>query len=124
MENLKMYCFLGTYNIVLLAPLAGLLCFAANRSYRVSRSRTWPRAIALGFGLVFLIVALVPFAKFGAEWGLFWFSLTLPFSVLLEFNGAFGFTVSVIVATIASASFWSTFLYVIGALIVRVKRRA
>lgn len=119
-----MYCILGVENIVVLGPLAGLLFFAVNRSHKVCRSHKWPRAVALGFALTFLFVTLVPFIKFGASWATFWFFLTLPFSLLLEFDGTFGFTVFAIVATIAAASFWSTLLYVIAALILRVKRRA
>jgi hypothetical protein len=118
MQNIEFYAFM----VVALAILVGPMVLAIRLSHRVCGSRIWPRAVALGFWLVFVLATLAPYMFLGPSWASGWFFLVMPFSVLLEFTGSFGFTVFALIATIISASFWSTLFYVVFALILRIQR--
>jgi hypothetical protein len=78
----------------------------------------------LTVGLGFLLVALAPFAIYGAEWAMVWTYLTMPFSILLEMIASFGFPLFTIVTSLICAMFWATLVYLISAIIIRLRRPA
>src|SRR6267154_59996 len=120
METIAFYAFAS----IAIAIPVGLIYFAASRAHRVCKSHTWPRVVALGFVFVYLCVTLAPFALYGAQWGLAWYFLTIPFSIVLEITGPMGSTAFVIITTAIAASSWGTLLYVVSAVILLVRRRA
>ena len=122
MEMLLLFAVTTIYAAVVIGPILGLIYFAVSRAHRVCKSRKWPRVLASAVGVVFVLATLVPFAFFDATWALFWSILTLPFSLLLEFFASLGFSVFAIVTSIISAMFWSALVYVVSAIILRLRR--
>jgi len=118
MENI------GYYAVVALAIAmpAGLIFFAASRAHRICKAHTWPKIIALGFALLYVLVALAPQAIYGTQWATAWFILTMPFSLVLEIIAPLGFGLFVFITTIIAASFWGTLLYVVFAIVLRLRR--
>ena len=120
METIGFYAFAC---FVIAIPV-GLIFFAASRAHRVCKSHTWPKVIALGFALVYISVTLAPFALYGAQCGLAWYFLTIPFSIVLEITAPMGFAAFATITTIIAVSFWGTLLYVVSAIILLFRRRA
>lgn len=76
--------------------------------------------VAMGVGLGFLSVALLPALKFGTDWVGLWFILNFPFSFVLEFNASIGFWFYSLLSLVVATAFWSVLAYVIAGLVVRV----
>ena len=119
METVGFYAFAG---IVIAIP-AGLIFFVASRAHRVCKSRTWPRVVALGIAFVYILVTIAPFALYGSQWGMAWFLLTMPFSLVLEVTAPMGIAAFTSITSIIAASFWGTVLYVVFAIILLVRER-
>jgi hypothetical protein len=119
METIGFYAFAS---IVVAIP-AGLIFFAARLAHRVCKSRRWPKIIALSFALAYLLLTLVPYAIYGPNWAAVWFYLAMPFSLVFEIIAPMGFGVFVAIASIMGACFLGTVLYVVFAIVLRVRRR-
>ena len=115
---------IGFYAIasIVVAISGGLILFAANRAHRVCKRHTWPRVVALGLALLYLIVTVAPFVLYGSQWATVWFYLTMPFSMVLEITAPMGFTTFATITTLIAASFWGTLLYVVSAIILLLRR--
>ena len=118
METLAHLAFTAVYAGIVVVPVLGLICFAVIRAHRICKLRSWPRPLALTIGVAFALVTLVPF-PFLEAWGFFWFLLTLPFSILLEYFASLGFAFYAAVTTAVAALFWGAFVYVLSAVILR-----
>ncbi len=118
MENIGYYAFA----IIAIAIPAGLIFFAGSRAHRVCKAHTWPKVIALGFALAYVFVALAPQAIYGTQWASAWFILAMPFSIVLEIIAPLGFGLFVLITTIIAATFWGTLLYVVFAIVPRLRR--
>jgi hypothetical protein len=119
METIGFYAFAS---IVIAMPV-GLILFASSRAHRVCKSYTWPRVVALVFVFVYLLVTSVPFALYGSQWGMAWYFLTMPFSIVLEITAPMGFSAFASITTLIAASSWGTILYVVFAIVLLVRRR-
>jgi hypothetical protein len=118
METIGFYAFAA---IVVAIP-AVVMFFAARLAHRVCKSRRWPKLIALSFALAYLLATLVPYAIYGPNWGAAWFYLAMPFSLVFEITAPMGFGVFVTIASAIGACFLGTLLYVVFAMVLRVRR--
>jgi len=118
METIGFYAFAG---IVVAIP-AGLIFLFAWLAHRICKSRRWPRIIALSFALAYLSVTLVPYAIYGRKWAMAWSYLALPFSLVFEITAPMGYSVYTAIASIMGACFFGTLLYVVFAIILRLRR--
>jgi hypothetical protein len=119
METIGFYAF----SAIVVAIPAGLIYFAARLAHRACKSRRWPKIIALSFALAYLLLTLVPFAIYGPNWAAAWFYLALPFSLVFEITAPMGFGVFVALASTMGACFLGTVLYVVFAIVLRLRRR-
>lgn len=119
-----MYAVYAAYNAVVLIPLSALMWVAIKRCNRVCQGRRWPRRVAVGVGLGFLSVALLPLLKFGTDWAEVVLLLTTPFWPVLEFNASIGFWFFILLTLAVATAFWSTLAYVVATLVVRVTRKS
>jgi hypothetical protein len=110
-------------SLAVLAVLVGPLVYAVILCRRICRGHAWPGIVVLAVAGGFSLTALVPFAFYGASWGLMWFVLCTPFAMILELFASLGFAPFAALTTAVGALFWGTLAYVICALTVWFRRK-
>jgi hypothetical protein len=110
-------------SVALLAILIGPMIWAIRRANRVCKSRTWPQTLALICWILCIVVTLGPYAIYGAQWAMVWIMLTFPFSMLFErWAGAIGTVGYMAMCSIITATFWTTIVYGLCALVLSFRR--
>ena len=121
-----MWVVVGFYAFALavLTVLIGPMIWAMRKANRACKSRRWPKVLALIFWTLCITVMLAPYAVFGIEWTTAWTVINLPFSMVLEMWATTGAATYISICSIVTATFWTTVVFVLSALVVRFRRTA